>query len=63
MVSLFLALPAAENTMKNTIDDSDYIINWIDLIVINQCVKFPGHSHSIVNKPSLSLIFNGLFSC
>jgi hypothetical protein len=39
MVSLFLALPAAENTMKNTIDDADYIINWIGLILINQCVK------------------------
>jgi hypothetical protein len=32
MVSLFLALPAAENTMNNTIDDADYII----LIVIFQ---------------------------
>jgi len=27
MVSLLLALPAAENTMKNTIDDADHIIN------------------------------------
>jgi hypothetical protein len=48
MVSLFLALPAVENTMKNTIDDADYIINWIDLIVINQRVKNTGHSHSMV---------------
>jgi len=63
MVSLFLALPAAENTMKNTIDDADYIINWIGLILINQCIKIPGHSHSILNKPFLSFIFNGLFSC
>jgi hypothetical protein len=63
MVSLFLALPAAENTMKNTIDDADYIINWIDLIFINQCVKITGHSRSIVNKPFLSFIFNGLLSC
>jgi hypothetical protein len=27
MVSPFLALPAAENTMRNTIDDADCIIN------------------------------------
>jgi len=32
------ALQRTENTMKNTIDDADYIINWIDLIVIYQCV-------------------------
>jgi hypothetical protein len=60
MVSLFLALPAAENTMKNTIDDADYTINWIDLIVINQCVNIPGHSHSIVNEPFLRFNINGL---
>jgi hypothetical protein len=36
MVSLFLALPAAENTMNNTIDDADYIIDWIVFIVIVQ---------------------------
>ena len=48
MVSLILALPAADNTMNKTIDDADYIINWIDLIVINQCVEIKGHSHSIV---------------
>jgi hypothetical protein len=34
--------------MKNTIDDADYIINWIDLILINQHVKISGHSHSMV---------------
>jgi len=34
--------------MKNTIDDADYIINWINFIVLNQCVKNSGHSHSIV---------------
>ena len=48
MVSLLLALPAAENTMNNTIDDADCIINWIDFIITNQGVKNPGHSHSIV---------------
>jgi len=29
MVLLLFALQRAENTMKNTIDDADYIINWI----------------------------------
>ena len=29
MVSLAFALQRAENTMKNTIDDADYIMNWI----------------------------------
>ena len=55
MVSLLLALPAAENTMNNTIDDADYIINWVALIVINQLVKNSGHSHSIVNKLSFRI--------
>jgi hypothetical protein len=62
MVSLFLALPAAENTMNNTIDDADYIIDWIVFIVIVQYVINSCHSHSIVNKPFLSFIFNNLFS-
>jgi hypothetical protein len=48
--------------MKNTIDDADYIINWINFIVLNQCVKNSSHSHSIVNKHFLTFIFNGLFS-
>ena len=51
MVSLLFVVSRAENTMKNTIDDADYIINWIDLFVINQCVINPSHSHSIINKP------------
>ena len=34
--------------MKYTIDDTDYIINLIDLIVIIQHVTNFGHSHSIV---------------
>jgi hypothetical protein len=34
--------------MKNAIDDANYIINWINFIALNQCVKNPGHSHSIV---------------
>ncbi|MBW9275816.1 MAG: hypothetical protein K1563_19235 [Candidatus Thiodiazotropha sp. (ex. Lucinisca nassula)] len=62
MVSLFVALPAAENTMKNTIDDADYIINWIVFSIINQFVMNSGHSHSIVNKPFLAFIFNDLLS-
>ncbi len=47
--------------MKNTIDDADYIINKIYFIVLNQCVRNSGHSHSIINKPFLSFIFNGLY--
>ncbi len=34
--------------MKNTIDDADYIINWIVFIIIIQYVKNSYHSHSIV---------------
>jgi succinate dehydrogenase hydrophobic anchor subunit len=36
MVLLFSALLHAINTMKNTIDDADYIINWIVFIINNQ---------------------------
>ena len=34
--------------MKNTINDADYIINWIYFILIIQYVKNSCHSHSIV---------------
>ena len=34
--------------MKNTIDDANYIINWINFIVLIQYVKNSSHSHSIV---------------
>ena len=63
MVSLLFVLLRAENTMKNTIDDADYIINWIVSILIIQYVKNSGYSDSIVNKPFLSFIFNDLFLC
>lgn len=33
MVSLGFALQPEGNTMKNTIDDADYIINMIDLTI------------------------------
>jgi len=36
MVSMLSALLRAKNTMKNTIDDADYIINWIIVIFIFQ---------------------------
>jgi hypothetical protein len=36
MVSLLFVLQRAENTMKNTIDDADYIINRIVFILYNQ---------------------------
>jgi SMC interacting uncharacterized protein involved in chromosome segregation len=48
MVSLILALPAAENTMKNTIDDADYIINRMVFIIIFQYLTNSYHSHSMV---------------
>ncbi len=48
MVLLLFALQRAENTMKNTIDDADYIINWLVFVIIIQYVKNTGHSHSIV---------------
>ena len=60
MVSLLFALQHAGNTMKNTIDDADYIIDWIVLIIIIQCVTNSGHSHSIVNEPFLLFNINGL---
>ena len=60
MVLLLSALQRAENTMKNTIDDADYILNWIVLIVIFQCFTNSRHSHSIVNEPFLRFTINGL---
>jgi len=60
MVLLLSALQHAENTMKKTIDDADYIINWINFIFFNQCVKNSAHSHSIVNEPFLSLYIQWL---
>lgn len=63
MVLLPSTLQRAEYTMKNTIDDADYIINWIVFINIIQYVTNSCHSYSIVNKPLLFFIFNGLFSC
>jgi len=51
------------NTMQNTIDDADYIINLKNLSLYNQSVINSRHSHSIINKPFLAFIFNDLFSC
>jgi len=50
----------AENTMENTIDNADCIIDWIVLIMIIQLVTNSGHSHSIVNEPFFRLNINGL---
>jgi len=36
MVSLLFILQRVENTMKNTIDDADYMINFIIFILIIQ---------------------------
>jgi hypothetical protein len=60
MVSAFSALLYAINTMKNTIDDPEYIVDKIDLYLINQCVKNSCHSHSIVNRSFLRININGL---
>ena len=48
MVLLLSVLQRVENTMKNTIDDADYIVNKAALVIIIQWVKNSGHSHSIV---------------
>ena len=40
MVSLIFVIQRAENTMKNTIDDADYIINGIVFIIIIQYVTY-----------------------
>ena len=48
MISMSSAMLHAINTMKNTIDDADYIINWSYVIIVNQLVIYFGHSHSIV---------------
>jgi len=61
MVSLFSALLHAIHTMKNTIDDADYIIDWIFFIIIFQYLTNLCHSHSIVNEPFLPFIINFLF--
>jgi len=47
--------------MKNTIDDADYIIDWIVLIIVNQYVTNSGHSHSIINEPQKSQNWGGFF--
>ena len=61
MVSPGFALQPVENTMENTIDDTDHIINSIYLIVKIQQFVNSSHSHSIINKPFLDSVFNGLF--
>ena len=63
MASLLFALRRARSTMKNAIDDTDYIINLITFIFIYQYFINFSHSHSIVNKPLLLFIFKRLFSC
>ena len=46
--------------MKNTIDNADYIIDWIGIIITNQYVTNSCHSHSIINEPFLQFNINGL---
>jgi hypothetical protein len=38
----------SDRAMKNAIDDADYVIDWIFLIIIIQCVTNSAHSHSMV---------------
>ncbi len=54
MVSPGFALQPVGNTMKDTIDDTDYIINSICLIFKIQQLINSSHSHSIINKPFFS---------
>jgi len=54
------ALLFAINTMKNTIDDVDYIIHLINIIVIFLYVINSCHSHSIVNEQFLRFNINDL---
>ena len=48
MVPLVFASQPAKNTMKNTIDDADYIINLEYLFIYNQYLMNTRHSHSMV---------------
>lgn len=48
MVLPDIVLQPAGNTMKNTIDDVDYMINPEYFLLYNQYVINPSHSHSIV---------------
>jgi hypothetical protein len=41
MVSRILVLQRAGNTMKNTIDDADYIIDWIFLLLKFNVLQIP----------------------
>jgi len=61
MVSMFSALLHAINTIKNTIDDADYIIDWSYFNVIFQYFANSSRSHSIINEPLLRFSINGLF--
>lgn len=46
--------------MKNTIDNADYIINCVNLIVTYQYDINSRHSHSIVYDTFFILFFNEL---
>ena len=48
MVSPDCAQQRLENTMKNTNDDADFIVDQVDLFFINHGVGISRHSHSIV---------------
>ncbi len=48
MVLLDLARQPLGNTMKNTIDNADYMVICADLPFTNQNLINPGYSHSMV---------------
>jgi hypothetical protein len=60
MVLPVSALLPALNTMRNTIDDADYIINESYFIFIFQWFTNFRHSHSIINEESNPLKVKGL---
>jgi len=60
MVSMLSALLHAINTIKNTIDDADYSIDWSYFNIIFQYFANSSYSRSIVNEPFLQFNINGL---
>ena len=57
---MFSALLHVINTIKNTIDDTDYIVDYNYFIITFQYVTNNSYSHSIVNKPKNPNDISGL---
>lgn len=56
MVSQLLALQRPRNTIKNTIDDENYIIDLFLLTLFIQCIKNFGHSQQFLLISSIRTI-------